>query len=131
MVELSQPSKQLAAKTLAPVSFELRLVGIKMTPMAGNVEQPIVSLQEAVRFLQMTSLEQVLAAGPKASVPYVDPKVLQAWILDVFGDQELSEAIEEQVAKGQNYREQAESMRELLQLRVEQARTVLEADRHD
>ena len=66
MVELSQPSKQLADKILTPVSFEQRLVGVKMTPMAGNVEQPIVSLQEAARFLQMASLERVLAARTKA-----------------------------------------------------------------
>ena len=131
MVDLSSPSKQLAAKILEPVSFKQRLVGVKMTPMAGNVEQPIVSLQEAVRFLRMPSLERVLAAGPRASVPYVDPQVLQAWVLDVISDQELSEAIGEKAAKGQNYREKAESMRELLKLRVEQARTVLETGGHD
>lgn len=131
MTELSPPSKELAARILAPVSFEQRLVGVKMTPMAGNVEQPIVSIPEAAAFLQIASLERVIAAGPRASVPYIDPKALQAWILDVLDDQELSEAIEAQVAKGTNYREQAESARELLKLRIEQAKAVLETDEPD
>jgi hypothetical protein len=131
LVELSQPSTELAARILAPVSFEQRLVGVKMTPMAGNVEQPIVSIPEAAAFLQMASLERVIAAGPRASVPYIDPKALQAWILDIFADQELSEAILEEVAKGTNYREQADSTRELLELRVEQARAVLETSERD
>lgn len=96
--------------------------------MAGNVEQPIVSIPEAVSFLKMASLQQVIAAGPRASVPYIDPKALQAWTRDVFGDKELAEAIGEQVSKGKNYREQADSARELLALRVEQARGVLAAD---
>jgi hypothetical protein len=116
---------------LAPVSFEQRLIGVKMTPMAGNVEQPIVSIPEAAAFLQMASLERVIAAGPRASVPYIDPKALQAWTRDVFGDQELSEAIAEQASKAKNYREQAESARELLELRLEQARAVLAADEQD
>lgn len=131
MIELSQPSKELAARVLTPVSFKQRLLGVKMTPMAGNVEQPLVSMQEVVSFLQMASLEKVLAAGPRASVPYVDTKTLQAWILDVFSDQELGQAIAEQTSKARNYREQAELARELLRLRVEQARAVLEADEDD
>jgi len=131
LIELSQPSKELAARVLTPVSFKQRLLGVKMTPMAGNVEQPLVSMQEVVSFLQMASLEKVLAAGPRASVPYVDTKTLQAWILDVFSDQELGQAIAEQTSKARNYREQAELARELLRLRVEQARAVLEADEDD
>jgi hypothetical protein len=131
LVELSLPSNELAARILSPVSFEQRLVGVRMTPMAGNVEQPIVSISEAAAFLQMVSLERVIAAGPRASVPYIDPKALQTWILDVLDDQELSEAIEVQVARGTNYREQADSARELLKLRVEQARAVLETDEPD
>jgi hypothetical protein len=128
LAELAPPSNELAARILTPVSFEQRLVGVRMTPMAGNVEQPIVSISEAAAFLQMASLEQVIAAGPRASVPYIDPKALQAWVLDALDDQELSKAIEEEVAKGTNYREQADSTRELLKLRVEQAKAILETD---
>ncbi|MGD8624769.1 MAG: hypothetical protein PVF47_11870 [Anaerolineae bacterium] len=94
--------------------------------MAGNVEQPMHSLQDAARFLHMEPLDRVLAAGPKASVPYVDPKVLQRWVTEVFGDLELGDAIEEKIESGQNYREKAEAIRELLSQRMSQARVVLE-----
>jgi len=94
--------------------------------MAGNVEQPMHSLQDAARFLHMEPLDRVLAAGPKASVPYVDPRILQRWVTEVFGDSELGEAIGVKIEGGQNYRERAEAIRELLNRRMSQARAVLE-----
>ena len=126
MSELSVPSKTLAARILARADFDKRLVGIRLSPMAGSVEQPMHSLQDAARFLHIEPLDKVLAAGPKASVPYVDPRALQRWVTEVFGDRELGEAIGAKIEGGQNYRQRAEAIRALLASRMSQARTVLE-----
>jgi hypothetical protein len=94
--------------------------------MAGNVEQPMHSLQDAERFLRMEPLDRVLAAGPRASVPYVDPRALQRWVTEVFGDPALGDAIGKEIEAGGNYRERAEAIRQLLDRRMSQARAVLE-----
>jgi hypothetical protein len=94
--------------------------------MAGNVEQPMHSLHDAAHFLRMEPLDRVLAAGPRASVPYVDPRALQRWVTEVFADPELGEAIGQKIEDGQNYRERADAIRQLLSHRMNQARAVLE-----
>ena len=72
MVEFSEPSDELAARILGEVGFEERFVGTKMTPMAGNRVFSIYSFEEAVDFLHMDSLEDLLNVERHPSVGYLD-----------------------------------------------------------
>lgn len=126
MAPLSEPSPEFAGKVLRGVGTKHRLVGVKMTPMAGNLEQPIYSLEGTIKFLEMESREHLIGGGPKGSVPYVDPKFLGRWVADVLGDEELAKAIDEAVERGKNYRERIEAARALMEQRVSQCKAVLE-----
>jgi len=104
-------------------------VGARMSPMGGVQEYPVYGFREAVNFLQVDSAAEVLAWGPRASIPYVDPKVLRAWVEEVFGDTELAEAIGEVIHVGDNYPETMGRIRVLMCQRLSQCEAVLEADK--
>ena len=72
MVRLPKPSRDVATRVLGEVSFEERLTGIKMRAMAGNQSLPIYSFEEAVNFLHMDSLDDLLRLGSKSYVGYMD-----------------------------------------------------------
>jgi len=95
--------------------------------MTGVRQCPVYGFREAVNLLQVGSAAEVLAWGPRASVPYVDPKVLRMWIEEVFGDTELAEAIGEVIHAGDNYPEAMGRIRELMGQRLRQCEAVLEA----
>jgi hypothetical protein len=128
--DLPEPSPELAAKLLGEVRYEERLMGFRMTPMAGALQHPIYGLRQAVGFLQIDSYEEVIAAGPRGSVPYVDPKALRSWVGHVFGDTELAEALGQAIDGGANYVETIRPIIDLLQQRLTQCEAVL-ADRGD
>ncbi len=125
-MKLSQPSEELAARLVAKVGYEKRLVGVRMTPMAGVLEFPIYGLEEAVNFLQVDSFEEVLAGGPRASIPYVDPNALKRWVEEVFGDTELAEALGDAIEEGTNYVETIRPIKGLMEQRLSQCKAVLE-----
>ncbi len=122
---LSDPSQELAVKLLSRVGFEERLVGAKMSPMAGVQQYPIYGLAEAVNFLRVQSAAQVLAAGPTASIPYVDPKVLRRWVDKAFGDTDLAEAMREVISEGDPYPQTIVRLRELMARRLSQCQVVV------
>ena len=125
---LSDPSQELAAKLMSRVGIEERLVGTKMSPMAGVQQYPIYGLREAVNFLQVDSAAEVLAAGPTASIPYVDPKVLRRWVEEVFGDTDLADAMGEVISEGDHYPQTICRVRELMAQRLSQCQAVLTND---
>lgn len=120
---LSTPSSELAAKLLAEADYADRLVGMIMTPMAGNVEQPIWSLKEAAAFLHV---DQDLFHN-QASIRYLDLTVLQRWICEVYSDQELATAIGTEANKYQTYVEKIKPVKELLLERIKQCETLVSA----
>lgn len=97
-----------------------------MTPMAGNLEQPIHSLEGATKFLEMDGPKHLIGGEPQGSVAYVDPRFLGRWVADVLDDEELAEAIDEAVERGKNYRERVEAATALMEQRVSQCKAVLE-----
>lgn len=103
-------------------------MGAKMSPMAGVQQYPIYGLLEAVNFLRVESAGQVLAAGPTASIPYVDPKVLRRWVEEVFGDTDLADAMEEVISEGDHYPQTIGRVRELMAQRLSQCQAVLTND---
>ncbi len=126
MAPLSEPSPEFAAKVLRRVGSKHRLAGVKMSPMAGNLEQPMYSLEGAIKFLEMDSGEHLIGGGPQGSIPYVDPKFLGRWVADVLGDDKLAEAIDEAVERSKNHRERIKAARALMEQRVSQCKAVLE-----
>jgi hypothetical protein len=127
-MKLSEPSKELAAKVLGKVGFHERLVGVRMTPMAGALQQPIHGFQEATNFLHIDSLDHVLAAGPRASVAYIDPTALKRWVGEVFGDTELAEAMGEAIEKCNSYVETIRPVRQLMEQRLNQCKAVVKGE---
>lgn len=125
MVTLSEPSRELATRFVSKVAFEERIVGARMTPMAGVLQRPIHGIEEAANFLQIETLEEVSAAGPRASIPYIDPKRLKEWVEDVFGDTELAQAMGVAIDEGTNYVDTVKPIKELMDQRLEQCKAVL------
>lgn len=123
---LPEPSEELAARLLSRLGLEERLVGAKMSPMSGVQQYPIHGFREAVNFLKLDSAAEILSWGPRASVPYVDPKVLRLWVEEVFGDTDLAEAIGEVIGEGGNYPGTIGRARELMKQRLDQCEALLE-----
>jgi hypothetical protein len=124
-VPLSEPPEELVTKLLSRVGLEERLVGLKMTPMSGVQQYPIHGFRQAVNFLRLDSAGEVLAMGPRASIPYVDPKVLERWVAEVFGDTDLADAIGEATNRGNNYVDRMGRIRELMEQRLSQCEATL------
>jgi hypothetical protein len=124
-VPLAEPSKELAARVLSRVGVEQRLVGVTMTPMAGVQQYPIHGFAEAINFLRIGGAAEALASGPRASIPYVDPKVLRRWVEEVFGDTDLAHAIEELINNGDSYADTIVRIRELMERRLSQSEAAL------
>lgn len=122
---LSEPPEELVTKLLSRVGLEERLVGLKMTPMSGVQQYPIHGFRQAVNFLRLDSAGEVLAMGPRASIPYVDPKVLERWVAEVFGDTDLADAIRKATNRGNNYVERMGRIRELMEQRLNQCEAAL------
>jgi len=125
VVPLSEPTEELVTKLLSPVGAGEHLVGLKMTPMSGVQQYPIHGFRQAVNFLRLDSAGEVLAMGPRASIPYVEPKVLERWVAEVFGDTDLADAIREATNRGNYYVERMDSIRELMEQRLSQCEAAL------
>lgn len=127
MAKLTEPSKELAKRLLhTELGFDEQLIGIRLHPMAGSIECPIYSFPEAARFMHVDSLEVLASDGGKGQVNYIDLEVLQRWLSEVFGDTELSQAIEEVVEKTESFGEAASQVKELLEQRMVQCHAALE-----
>jgi hypothetical protein len=124
-VTLSEPSKELATRLLGEVSFEERLRAANLTPMGGTREQSIYGFRQAVNFLRIDEFEDLVAAGPRASVAYIHPDALRRWVAEVLGDTELAEAIGEAIADATNYVEIVRPVKELMEHRLSQCEAVL------
>lgn len=131
MRELSNPTPELATQIMAEVEFPDRLVGYKMNPMSGYEQTSIYSLEEAVPFLYMDSLGQLLAKGNGGSMGYLDLPKLQQFVANALGDQELALAIQEEMDAAESYRDQIGPIRELIINRLEQCQEVLALSTED
>ena len=120
MTNLSEPSPDLAARILAEVGFEERMVGVRMTPRAGILRSSFYSVREVAEFLNAGSLEEVFADGCRAGIGYVELDELAAWVGNVFGDAELATRIRSTIDSTGSYLEKGAAVRGFLEARLRQ-----------
>ena len=128
MVELSEPDKDLATRALRRVGTTERLVGITMSGMAGNSPFPVYSLGQAANFLGVINWRGALNPSSRTSVAYLEPEALKRWVRDVFQDEELASAIQEEIEAGSCYAERMVGIKRLLEQRLTQCHDVLAED---
>lgn len=125
MAKLSEPSAELASRLRREVEYKERLIGFKMTPMSGNRETSIYGFKEAVHFLHMDSLEDLMILGSGASVGYIDLQQLSRWVREVFGDAELAAEMDRQIAKNASYMENVLVLKKLMRQRLDQCKQIV------
>lgn len=127
MARLPEPSKDVATRILSEVPYNDRLIGFRMTPRSGNTPLSLYAFEEAVKFLHVDSLEDLLTPGSKGSVGYIDLEALKGWVSRVMDDQDLAAAIDEIVRNNDNYHDQANAVQTLMDERLQQCKEVVKA----
>jgi hypothetical protein len=122
--ELTLPSRDMAESMQRELGWDERLVGHKMSPILGNMPEDLYSFASAADFLHLGSGEQMKIHGNRAHIGYIDPAVLKDWLVTQFGDTELADAIDGTLARGLNPWMVLEPIRELMQERLGQVRSV-------
>lgn len=120
MTRLTQPPQELVERLKQEVEYDKRIVGLVMNPMSGGAERPLYSVQDACNFLYMDSVAEINDPGSKDTVHYIDLTLLQRWLREVFGDDELADAIRTVVAKEDYYGKQLPGVKALLKERLSQ-----------
>ena len=117
-VELTQPSPELAERLRAEVDQAKRLTGMKMSVMGGSNPVPLYSLPSAAAFLQIGSYEDAMRPNNQETIGYIDLGALERWVRDIFGDEELADAIRAEIDTGDAFGIAAPRVKLLLQTRA-------------
>jgi hypothetical protein len=128
MGRLSAITEEMASRLLSDVEYGSHLTGTKVHPMAGNSTFVLMNLQEAKDFLHIGSLESLVVLGGGGTVHYLDWVKLKNWVAEVMCDQELANAISEEIDKNKCYAETMGPIRELLEERLAQCQALLKID---
>jgi hypothetical protein len=126
-IELTMPSQAMAESMTRALGWDERLTGHKISPVVGNMPEELYTFADAADFLHLGSGEQMKIHGNHAHIGYIDPTVLKAWLLTQFGDTELVDAIDEALGQGLNPWMVMVPIREAMQQRLEQVRSVVKA----
>lgn len=110
------PDKELAQRIMGVVSYNDRLPAGRLRPPVGMLQGNVRSLKEV--YLLLTPDEQ--------SLPGINLTALADWTERTIGDAKLACEIREAVQKGGSYVESCMKIYTLVELRLEQARKVLE-----
>ena len=114
-----------AADVMRHVASTQALEAGILTPMAGTRPIRLFSLDEAERFLIIHDGAAVAEGGAWATVNYVDPVRLAAWIGEVLGDVELSSALHELASSRKPFGFLVPEMKSMIAARVAQCNDVL------
>lgn len=125
MGRLSEVTEKLAIKLLSEVEFGQHIQGTRSTPMSGGLPVILTNLQEAQEFLYMGSPESLKVVGGHGFINYLDLGKLKTWVDEVFGDQELANAIGEEIEKGSSYADRILPIKQLIEERLEQCKALL------
>jgi hypothetical protein len=119
---LSPPSESLAQKILTEVGWEERIEGFFEAPMRGNLREFIFRFSDAVSLLRADVSDPWSTSS--GFFGYFEFNELQAWVRDVFGDTELADAIGEVITADKSLKEQIESIRSLMEVRLRQCEEI-------
>lgn len=132
MTSFSVPSRELAEKLLTRLSGKDIATACSADPYSGSANYYIYSLEEMASFLDVDMDSIANMAG---TIHFIDPEVLEKWIRNTYGDEELADAISEQTDVYKNCQDSVEyhikqlsiinPVKELLVRRLEQCREIL------
>jgi len=125
VAEIARPTKEIAEKVLRKVGFEDRLIGVKMAQMAGSRQFSFYSLQDAVNFLHVDELNDLLTLGSGSSVGYIDLSLLKEWIATVLDDKDLAHVVEKALEEVDSYKERVGTISTIIRKRIHQCKVVL------
>jgi hypothetical protein len=111
MHRLSEPDPVLAARILADVSFDQRLVGYRCRARSGQIRANLYNFKEVALLL-------------RDKQPMIGLRDLQQWLAIVMADLELAERVAEIVASAGTDRERLLQISSLLDERLAQCRHV-------
>ena len=109
MMKLNEPSKELVKRILSEVDFHERFIGYRLRIPKGLMTFQLYSFEEVVGFLN-------------APIPIVEFDVLEKWVRDVMGDDELAEHIVAQSKGDGPDAVRTERIRDLMARRLIQCR---------
>lgn len=116
--ELTTPSPELAERLLREVGPAERLTGLKMSVMGGSNPIALHSLAQVASFLKIGTYEQAKRANNQETIGYIDLKALEIWVREVLMDEELADAVAEEMATGEPFGIVAPRVREVLMTRA-------------
>ncbi len=128
MVELSEPTIELAARLLSQVSYNESLAAVVMSPTAGDTEYAVQNLKKAIGLMyvrDIDNLADLFSMRGQPAIGYIDLDALKKWVAKAFGDEELAQAIGDVLAQSDSYIERIEPIKELLLHRLQQCEEVL------
>lgn len=120
-MKLNKPSVEIATAVQDKVEFEERIVGYKLHSTAGERKQELYTLEDVAKFLHFDDIEQLRQTGGKGTIGYIDLEILEGWIRDIHGDQELADAISEISETEDNYQDKMRRTKEAIETRLRQA----------
>jgi len=126
-IELTMPSHAMAESMTRDLGWDERLTGHQISPIVGNMPEDLFTFADAADFLHLGSGEQMKIHGNHAHIGYIAPTVLKAWLLAQYGDTELVGVIDEAVAQEPNPWMVMVPIRDAMQQRLEQVRSVVKA----
>jgi hypothetical protein len=115
--ELTQPLPELAERLRREVSQDERIIGLKMSVMGGSSPVALYSLAQAASFLKIGTYEEAIRPNSQETVGYIDLGALQTWVREVLEDEELADAIAEEMRAGEPFGIVAPRVREILMFR--------------
>jgi hypothetical protein len=125
MVELKTISKEFAINLLSETSFENRLVGVTMSPSAGNTDEHLYSYIELFHFLNSSTYDELTQRG-HATMAYIDIDKMLNWIGVTYGDRELAEFMSAEMYACNSLAEKLGTAREIIKQRIDQCKEILD-----
>lgn len=116
--QLTPPSQELAARLRDEVPLSKSLGGIKMSLMGGSNPTTLSSLGAAASFLKAGTVEEAMAPNSQSTLGYIELNALSIWVREVLLDEELADAILEEIADDEPWGFQAPRVKELLMQRA-------------
>ena len=118
MMTLTEPSPELRERLLREAGPSERLIGMRMSVMGGSNPTALHTLVAAAHFLHIGTYEEAIRPNNQETIGFIDPVALEKWIRGVFDDEELADAVQEQIDTGDPFGLIANPIRELLQTRA-------------